>query len=238
MFVVEETFLALNPYTFQTDFYTKVGFCFLGVILFFEILRNQISEIDLLQLVPGFYFLLFFIFFLVLIFVSENFFRLVLEIDNLNGSGTKVTTKMDLNILFKFIFFSLSSLLGISLNSIIPLSLDSFNYSGEKTLENIWSLNEVVFLEIILLSILIIISQIPVFFLINFNSQKIINLVSNYWKILIVCMMIISGFLTPTLDGYTQINFAASAFLFYLVIINFLQKRLLLKLNFFSFFGS
>jgi hypothetical protein len=203
-----------------------------------EFLRRQISEIDLLQLIPGFYFFILFLSLLFLISVSEIIFRLPLEIDKLTLSGTKVTEKMRFHILFKFSVILFSIILGISLCTIVPLSLDSFNFSGEKTLENTWSLDEVVILQLLLLVLLIIISQFPLFFVISFNTQKMINFLSKIWKFLIFGITIIAGFLTPTLDGFTQISFASSTFSFYLLIVNFLQKRVFLKFNIFLPFGN
>lgn len=238
MFALDDTFLSEIFYVIQTDFYMKGIVYFTGVILFFEILRSQISEVDILQLIPGIYFLLFFVSFLLLIFSSDLLFRLPVEIDNLKSYGTKVTSKVEMNILLKISFLLFFSLLIAVLNTVIPLSLDSFNSSGEKTLENTWSLDEVLSIEIILGVILIIISQIPLFFIINFNTQKVIAILSQFWKILVFAITLIAGLLTPTLDGYTQISFALSSFSFYLFIVNFLQKRMLLKLNVFLPFGS
>lgn len=238
MFALDDTFLFEIFYVAQTDFYLKGFIYFTGVILFLEILRTQISEVDLLQLIPGFYFFLFFISFLTIFFFSETLLRVPSEIDNLKVSGTRVTNKIELNILLKISFFLFSVLIFIILNSVLPLSLDSFNSSGEKTLDNTWSFSEVLGLELILLLILTIISQVPLFFILNFNTQKVIVVLSQFWKFLIFIITLIAGFLTPTLDGYTQISFALSSFLFYLFIINVLQKRTLLKLNIFLPFGS
>jgi hypothetical protein len=237
MFTLDENFDSDFVSTRQSDFYGKGIVYFFGVILFFEILRNQISEIDLLQLIPGFYFFLFFISFLFFIIFSDFFLRIPLEIDNIKGYGTKLKNKMELNILLKFSFFLFSTLLGIILNTVIPLSLDSFNSSSQKTLENTWSINEVLYVEITLLIVLIIISQIPLFFVFNFNTQNFIRLLSQFWKILVILITLVAGFLTPTLDGYKQVSFAISTFSFYLLIVNILQKRMLLKLNIFLPFG-
>jgi hypothetical protein len=237
MFTLDDSFSVDNVYTSQTDFYGKAFFYFFGVIFFFELLRTQISEVELLQLVPGFYFFLFFVSFFLFIFFSDIISRFPTQIDNLKGYGTKMRSRMDLNIIFKFSFFLFSTLLGIILNTVIPLSLDSFNSSSQKTLENTWSLNEVLFVEITLLVILLTMSQIPLFFVFNFNTQNSVNVLSQFWKILVLFITLIAGFLTPTLDGYTQISFAISTFSFYLLIVNILQKRMLLKLNIFLPFG-
>ena len=73
-----------------------------------------------------------------------------------------------------------------SLNSVIPLSLDSFNSYGEKTLENIWSFDEVISLEIILLSILLLLCQIPLILIVSLNNEKEINVLPEYWKALVL----------------------------------------------------
>lgn len=237
MFTLEEVFLFEIFYIVQTDFYLRIILYFTGIFTFLELLRLQVSEVDVLQLVPGFYFFLFFISFLYFYFFSEALFRIPIEIDNLKVYGTKVTSKFEINILLKLSFFFLSILLLLIFNTVIPLSLDSFNSSGEKTLNNLWAFSEILCLELFVLVILIIISQIPLFFIINFNTQILVNGVTRFWKFLIFGITLIAGFLTPTLDGYTQISFATSTFLFYLFIINFLQKRILLKLNIFLPFG-
>lgn len=238
MFCLDDSFVFENFYIFQSDFYTKGIVYFLGVILFFELLRSQISEVDLLQLIPGFYFFLFFVSFLLLTYISDIFLRLPIEIDLIKSYGARVTSKIEINIYLKISFFLFSTLLGIVLNTVVPLSLDSFNSSGEKTLENTWSLTEVLVIEILLLAILMAISQIPMYFIFYFNTAYKSNQLTQFWKLLGFALTIIAGFLTPTLDGYTQLSFALSAFSFYLYILNFLQKRALLKLNVFLPLGS
>jgi Sec-independent protein secretion pathway component TatC len=125
--------------------------------------------------------------------------------------------------LFFFFFY-------LSLNSIIPISLDSFNTVGEKTVENSWTFTELMFLEVILLIILIIISQIPIAIIVSFNNQKQSNKLQTLWRIITLCIFILSGFLTPTIDGFTQLNFAFSGFSVYLISVNILTKRLIIKL--------
>ena len=237
MFTLDDNFFVDNLYTGQISFYGKILFYFFGVISFFELLRTQISEVELLQLIPGFYFFLFFVSFFLFFSFSNIISGFPIEIDNLKQYGTKMKTRMDLNIIFKFSFFLFSTLLSIILNTVIPLSLDSFNSSTQKTLENTWSINEVLFVELTLLLILITISQIPLFFIFNFNTQNSTSLLSQFWRILVILITLVAGFLTPTLDGYTQLSFAISTFSFYLLIVNILQKRMFLKLNIFLPFG-
>jgi hypothetical protein len=238
MFTIDFSFLQDLLYCIQTDFYVKALLYFLGITGLFELVRSQISEVDLLQLVPGFYFFLFFLSFIFLIFFSEFLFLLPSELETTKAYGTKTKTRFEILIFTKLSFFLGSSIFILILNTIVPLSLDSFNISGEKTLENTWSLTEVIFLELVLIVLLVLISQIPIFFVYSFNTQLLIVELIQFWKILLFVLTLIAGFLTPTLDGYTQISFTSAAFLFYLLIVNFLQKRLIFKPMGFIPFGS
>jgi Sec-independent protein secretion pathway component TatC len=123
------------------------------------------------------------------------------------------------------------------LNTILPVSLDSFNSYGEKTLENIWSFDEVINLEVTLLTILLVLSQIPLGILFVLSNEKNLLQLPRIWRILTLLIIVISGILTPTIDGYTQLNFSISSFSFYIIIINLLQKRLLLKFRGYSILG-
>jgi Sec-independent protein secretion pathway component TatC len=104
-------------------------------------------------------------------------------------------------------------------------------------LENLWSFNEVLNLELILLFFLSIISQIPNIAKLNFATEKATNLLPKIWKIVILTIVIFSGFLTPTIDGYTQLSFAFSSISLYLLFLIFLKKRSNLKYQGISFFG-
>ena len=119
----------------------------------------------------------------------------------------------------------------ISLNTIIPLGLDAFYSYGEKTLENFWSFDEVLNLETILLIVLITLSQIPVISLNTLNTEKDINFLPEFWKTLSLFIFLAAGFITPTIDGYTQLSFALSAVSLYLVVISILEKRVNVKFN-------
>ena len=109
------------------------------------------------------------------------------------------------------------------------MSLDSFNSYGEKTLENVWSFGEVIYLEIIILIILLILSQFPLGITSSFGDEKITLYIPEYSKYISFLILIFSGFITPTVDGYTQLSFAASTFSLYLITLNSIQKRLVTK---------
>jgi Sec-independent protein secretion pathway component TatC len=125
----------------------------------------------------------------------------------------------------------------ISLNTIIPLGLDAFYSYGEKTLENFWSFDEVLNLETILLIVLITLSQIPVVSLNTLNTEKDVNFLPEFWKTLSLVIFLASGFITPTIDGYTQLSFALSAISLYLIVISILEKRVNVKFNTTSILG-
>jgi hypothetical protein len=196
-----------------------------------ELLRAQVAEIDLLQLVPGFYLVLLFISLIVLTFFSTFFLKIPLDIDNKKAGGTKTTFRINSINNSKIFFFLFSMSILVSLTTTIPLSLDSFNSYGEKTLENLWSIDEVLNLETILFTTLLSISQFPVVLLAGLTSEIVINSLPEYWKIISFVIFAVSGLLTPTIDGYTQLSFAFSAFALFFLIISILEKRLNLKLT-------
>lgn len=231
MLNLDETLYLTDSYIKQKDFYLKSFLYSFGVLLFVDILRNQVSEVNLLQLVPGFYLILLFFSFIFLVITSDFIFGFSKDLDNKKEFGTKTLNKIDLFVLNRFSFFFLSIILLFVLNSVIPLSLDSFNSYGEKTLENIWSFDEVLNLETSLLFIIIILSQLPILTVSNLGTEKIVNKLPQFWKLLSFLIFLIAGFLTPTIDGYTQLSFSASAIFLYLIIINIIQKRINIKFN-------
>jgi hypothetical protein len=234
MLNLDETFEINNSYIIQRDLYIK-GFLYsFGVVIFIELVRAQVAEVNLLQLIPGFYLIVLFISFVVLLYFSDFLIRVPIESDNDKIFGTKTIERAEKGVSLKLSYFLFYCCLGSSLNSVIPLSLDSFNSYGEKTLENIWSFDEVISLEIILLTILLVLCQIPLVLIVSLNNEKEINVLPEYWKTLSFVIFIASGILTPTIDGYTQLSFAFSALSLYLITIIILMKRLDIKFNTFK----
>jgi hypothetical protein len=84
-------------------------------------------------------------------------------------------------------------------------------------------------LELILLITLLILSQIPFFILLNVSNEKEKNILTEFWKPLSFIVFIISGLLTPTIDGYTQLSFTFFGLSFFVIILNFLMKRKIYK---------
>jgi len=237
MLTIEES-LELNlSYNTQRDFLIKFICYSTSVITIVDLSRGQVPEINLLQLIPGFYLFLLFLFFLFLLFFSNFFFSIPINLESKKNYGTKTVGKINYLISFLVSLFFFFFITILNFNTVIPISLDSFNTYGEKTLENLWSFNEVINLELILLIILSLVSQFPVILNFYFINEKDVNFFPQFWRFIILLIVIFSGFLTPTIDGYTQISFSFSGFSLYLILILFLKKRILIKFSGFSFFG-
>ena len=229
MLNLDETLLINNSYVVQRDLYLRGIAYACGIVVFVDIVRGQISEVNLLQLIPGLYLILLFISFIFLVYFSDLWLLIPFRIDNDKSFGTKTINRTSRYIVAKS---SLSLFLGsliIILNTVIPLSLDSFNSYGERSLENVWAFEDVIGLEITLLIILILLCQIPIIVGAIYTTEKDANNFPEFWKILSLGIFIFSGILTPTIDGYTQLAFSASAVSLYLIIISLLEKRVNVK---------
>ena len=237
MLNLDETFEINLAYLTQRDLYLRGIVYSFGVVTFIDVVRSQVAEINLLQLVPGFYLILLFISFILLVVFSDLFIRIPFEFDNNKTCGTKTINRFDGMIILKFSFSLFFIGIIFSLNTIIPLGLDAFYSYGEKTLENFWSFDEVLNLETILLIVLIFLSQFPILVLSSLNTEKDINFLPEFWKTLSLVIFLAAGFITPTIDGYTQLSFALSAVSLYIIVISLLEKRVNIKFNTTSILG-
>jgi hypothetical protein len=238
MLNLNQTIKTLLNYNIQRDLIVKSLTYLGGVFIFLETIRSQVTEINLLQLVPGLYFFLLFLSLLFLVSFSTIYNRLSLQGDSKKERGTKTNMRMKIPIVMKTRFFLFSLLLGILSNTVLPLSLDSFTNYGEKTLENVWSFEEIINLESLLVSLILSLSQSPTIALFYFTTEKDILFFPSFWKIAVFFIFVGAGVLTPTIDGYTQVSFAFSGIFLYLFIILTLQKRVTRKISFFTPFGS
>jgi hypothetical protein len=82
MLNLDETLVINSSYCTQRDLYIRGLYYSFSLVLFVEILRSQVPEIDLLQLIPGFYLILLFSSYFVLLIFSDSFSKLPLELDN------------------------------------------------------------------------------------------------------------------------------------------------------------
>jgi hypothetical protein len=231
MLNLEESLDELVFYNQQRDLLFKTLSYSLGVFIFVELIRNLVSEINLLQLVPGFY-LLFLFFSLVLVIIfSELLNRLPIEIDIQKSFGTKTNKKAQFFLFSKFAFLCIFGIISFLFTSIIPLSLDSFNSYGEKTIESIWSFAEVVNLEILFFFVLLIIVQFPFVGISSWTNEKTTVALLKLFKLVSFFIFLFSGVLTPTIDGYTQLSFSFFSILLYGFLMNILEKRILVKFS-------
>ena len=229
MFSLELAFLNQSRYRLDNDFFVK-GFSYaLGSVVFLEILRGQVSEVNVLQLVPGFYLFLLFISLLVLVLISTILFQISYRVDIRKSAGTKSPNRYDVKTLIKLGLALVLTLLPIVLNTVIPLGLESFNSYGEKSLENVWSLDQIIALETILLFILLTLSQVPVLSVLDLQNEDNAGFFPRYWRPVSLGIFVFSGVLTPTIDGYTQVSLSVCALSLYTIIIWILQKRVDMK---------
>lgn len=206
-----------------------------GVFVSLNIIRNQVPEIKLLQLIPGYYFFLLFIFIIIFFFISTFFSFYPSFLDSQKILGSKTISKNIYFITNKFFYFFSIFTLFFSSNFIIPSNFDAFYIYSEKTLENFWSFSDLINLYFILIFTLILISQLPLiaFYSLN-NERKILNL-PRYFKVFLFFILVVAGFLTPTVDISSQLIFSSFTILIYLISIHFLIKRISIKYLSFTF---
>ena len=172
MYSLDTTFVYQQYYLIQKDLYAKgIGYA-LGVVGFLELFRSQVSEMNVLQLVPGFYLILLFISFLVLVNLSNLLLTISSEVDIRKAGGSKTLNKIEVLLLVKFGFVILFTGLLVAFNTLVPLSFDSFDSYGETTLEDVWSFDEIIGLETILIFFLVILAQVPVIAVIEFDNRS------------------------------------------------------------------
>ena len=231
MINLDETLELLLEYSVQRDFFLKGILYIFSSIIILDLIREQIPEVSILQLIPGFYLFLLFTLFFLAAFFFDIITRYPLEFENEKNFGIKTTRKINASSLSNsaYTFFIITFL--IAFNTVIPISLDSFNSYGEQTIENIWSFDQVLNVETLLLTVLFFISQLPVVFLIIFKAEKERKNLFKFWKIIIFLIVVFSGILTPTIEGSTQLGFVVFADFNYLILLFFLEKRINTKFN-------
>jgi len=237
MLNLEENIEFNSSYNTQKDLILKGFFYSISVIILLELARGQVPEVNLLQLVPGFYLFLLLILFLFFLFLSNYIFNIPPLFERQKNLGTKTLGKINFAITTQLALYLLLLITILNLNSVIPISLDSFNNYDDKTLENLWSFNEVINLEIFLLIILSLISQIPTFLKLYFSTEQDAYFLPRFWRFILLFIVVISGFLTPTIDGYTQLSFSFSSSSLYSILLLILKRRVNMKYNGTIFFG-
>jgi len=229
MLNLDETLETISPYLEKKDFLSKFFLSSLGVFSFLDILRKQVPEINLLQLIPGFYFLLLFSSLFYLFTISDLISNLPMKIDLRKADGTKTRNKMSFLISSKLTVFFLIITFLILVTNVLPLSLDSLNSYSQISLESLWSFEEVLNLETILGTFLLLLSQSPCLVSGFLTNEKDVNFLPQIWRIVVFFAVLLAGIITPTVDGFTQVNFSLAVILFYIIIINIIEKRVTVK---------
>jgi len=238
MLALEENFFLIKSYVFRDDIIIKILSYSATVLVFIQILRNQVPEVDLLQLIPGFYLALLVTGFFLLIILSASFLRFPNLLEMKKGFGMKTSGRIKFTNISRIAFVFLFSVISINLNTLIPSSLDSFNSYGEQTLENIWSFNEVLNVETILIFSLVIVSQFPVLASFSLQGEQEIEKLPKAWRFITFSSVIFAGIATPTIDGNTQLSFLLVILLIYLLVILILAKQIGIKFKGLVKFGS
>jgi TRAP-type C4-dicarboxylate transport system permease small subunit len=105
MFNLQESFELNKPHLVQKDSGLKLILCFFGIQIFLDSSRNQIPEIQLVQLIPGISLLFFFLAFFFLILNSYWISNYNQSLDCRQTGGTKTKKKLTLKNLQKSTFF-------------------------------------------------------------------------------------------------------------------------------------
>jgi hypothetical protein len=151
MYSLDTTFISQQYYHIQKDLYAKgLGYA-LGVFAFLELLRSQVCEMNVLQLVPGFYVILLFAAFVILVNLSNLLLSISYQLDIRKAGGAKTLNRMEVLALAKLGFVIAFTGMLIAFNTLIPLGFDSFDSYGEATLENVWSFAEIIGVETIII---------------------------------------------------------------------------------------
>ena len=231
MLNVTETLENYKLYKSQNDFLLKIILLMVGVFSVIDEFRAQVSEVSLLQLMPGLYIGVIFSSYLFLLFSFYVFSRLPFSNDSQKIRGTKTVFRLECKIELKSILTLF--LIGIycMFQTILPISLDSFDSYGEKNIESIWSYNEFIDIETSLLTLLAIILQIPLVITSPNYCEKEIQLFPFYLKNYIFIVCILAGVLTPTVDALTQSGFIFVGISLYILMNSIIKKSSLRVLS-------
>lgn len=219
-----ETLENYKLYLIQRDLYVKIFLFTVGVFSVIDELRAQVAEVSLLQLMPGLYVGVIFSSYLFLLFGSYFLSRFFSNNDSDKIRGTKSTFRFEAKIEFKSIFTLFSIGIYCMFQTILPVSLDSFDSYGEKNIESIWSYDEFIAIETSLLSLLAMILQIPLILTFPGYSEKDIKLFPFYLKNYIFAVCVLAGVLTPTVDALTQTGFIFVGISLYVLMNSIIKK--------------
>jgi hypothetical protein len=227
MLNLPETLSLSLPYPYQNSEILKFFGFFIGGIVFLDFIRFQVSEITLLQLVPGIYFSLLLTSFGSFLFFSWAILKVIRGNDWVKRGGTRLVVRIFVR---QIIFFSAQYVVKAFLllfNAITPLSFESFSLFFSATFVNFWELNEFFNLESSLGTYIYILFQFPLFVIGPEYSAIDFSLARVFTRDYLFSLTVIGGLFSPTLDVITQINFILIGVVFYFAISSFLKKIIL-----------
>lgn len=231
MLNLPETFFLSLPYPSQSSVLLKIIGLLVGAPKFLEFVRFQVAEIVLLQLMPGVYFSLVFFSFVFLFYISFNFLKLIKGNDWKKKLGTKIFLRLLYRRVIRSTFFYFSVGFFVFFNEIIPITFESFSLIDTYTFANLWELGEFVGIEATLSFLLFNITQFPLTLIGNEYNSIQFSISPTYIRDYLFGLSLGAGFLTPTLDVATQINFILIGIGFYL-IISYLVEKITKRRNF------
>jgi hypothetical protein len=105
MFTVEENLELTINYNTERDSFLRFLTLSPGIFVFVECIRNQIPEVNLLQLVPGFYLVLLFISLFFVFFLSSFFLEKPFQFEKNTECGMKTIQVIQYPLAIKFSTF-------------------------------------------------------------------------------------------------------------------------------------
>ena len=237
MLLEDDTYPELLLCTIQYQYNVKILFYLFGVFTFVAILREQVSEVRVLQVVPGLYLFYLFCAFAFLLSCSNWMNRYILYSDVPSyqcGIMSKLKWERKITVRLNFFFFLL--ILGLTLSFVVPIGLESFRTPERKTIDGSWNYGQILWLENFLTFVLSVLSQLPIFFLAFFFNEEEIERIPKLWRKISFFVLVGAGVLTPTVDIASQLSFAITVMCLYLLVLEFNLKRSLIKGNIHSIF--
>ena len=224
MLNLPETFYFSRFYFYQNVGFLKLFGFFIGGVKFLDYIRFQVSEVTLLQLVPGIYFSLLIISYSCLLFFSFTIVKIVRENDWIKKIGTKIMTRIFARKLILFTSQYIGGAIFLLFNGIIPLSFESFSLLSTAAFVNFWELNQFFNLDSSLGTYIYLLSQFPLFAMTSEYSLLDLSVSPIYTRDFLFSITVTAGICTPTLDVTTQINFILMGIGFYFIISSLLKK--------------
>ena len=231
MLNIIETLQLYKIYTFQRDLIIRFVSYSICLSMLVEIIRSEVAEINLLQLMPGVYLTLVFLLLLFCFIFGEWFFRFAFIRDRNKKIGGKVgyCSLCRIRFRFRYLLFFLGS--AVAFENILPIGLDSFSNYGETTVQNLWNFNDLNIVETTLLYFITLIFQFPINLTNPFYSSKKIQSAPSYLRDYSFFICIVAGIITPTVDIPTQFAFVAIGISLYLLVLSITRKQIIFFLH-------